>query len=79
MQEGQPGEGCGLALCEACGIDLELCDGSLETMLQVLADKPSKDRPAGLRADYELLKEDGLLMRYLEHEAARLRAISGQQ
>ena len=67
VQEGQPGEGCGLALCEACGIDLELCDGSLETMLQVLADKPSKDRPAGLRADYELLKEDGLLMRYLKH------------
>lgn len=67
VQEGQPGEGCGLALCEACGIDLELCDGSLETMLQVLEDKPSKDRPAGLRADYELLKEDGLLMRYLKH------------
>jgi hypothetical protein len=48
-------------------------------MLQVLEDKPSEARPAGLRADYELLKEDGLLMRYLEHEAARLRAISGQQ
>lgn len=78
-QEAQPVGGCGLALCEACVTDLELCDGSLETMLQVLEDKPSEARPAGLRADYELLKEDGLLMRYLEHEAARLRAISGQQ
>lgn len=74
-----PGEGCGLALCEACVEDLENCGGSLETMLQVLEDKPSEARPAGLRADYELLKEDGLLRRYLEHEAARLRAISGHQ
>ena len=72
-QERQSGEGCGLALCEACGTDLEICGGSLETMLQVLEDKPGDARPAGLRADYELLKEDGLLMRYLE------RPSSGQQ
>ena len=66
-QEMQPGEGCGLALCEPCVADLEICGGSLETMLQVL---DGEARPAGLRADYELLKEDGLLMRYLKHSAA---------
>lgn len=64
-QELEPGEGCGLALCEPCVKDLQKCGGSLETMLQALEDKPSEARPAGLRADYELLKEDGLLMRYL--------------
>jgi predicted type IV restriction endonuclease len=48
-------------------------------MLQVLEDKPNEDRPAGLRADYELLKEDGLLMRYLKHMTGiqRLSAVSG--
>ena len=68
-QQGQYGDGCGLALCEACVTDLETCGGSLETMLQVLEDKPSEARPTGLRADYEFLKEDGLLMRYLKHMA----------
>lgn len=68
-QEVQPGEGCGLALCEACVADLEDCGESLETMLQALEDKSSEARPMGLRADYELLKEDGLLMRYLKHSA----------
>ena len=68
-QETQPGEGCGLALCEACFTDLEICGGSLETMLQILEDEPGEARPTGLRADYELLKEDGLLMRYLKHAA----------
>jgi hypothetical protein len=66
-QEVQPGEGCGLALCEPCSIDLEKCGGSLDTVLQALEDRPSEARPTGLRADYELLKEDGLLMRYLKH------------
>jgi len=66
-QKAQHGEGCGLALCEACVKDLEDCGGSLETLLQNLEDKPSEARPAALRADYELLKEDGLLMRYLKH------------
>jgi hypothetical protein len=68
-QDVQPGGGCGLALCEACVGDLELCGGSLETLLQALEDKPSEARPTGLRADYELLREDGLLMRYLKHAA----------
>ena len=62
----QPGEGCGLALCGPCVTDLQECGGSLETLLQALEDRPSEARPAGLRADYELLKEDGLLMRYLK-------------
>ena len=67
--EVQPVEGCGLALCESCVTDLQECGGSLETLLQALEDRPSEARPAGLRADYELLKEDGLLMRYLKHSA----------
>jgi hypothetical protein len=64
-QDDGQGEGCGLALCEACVEDLGDCGGSLEIMLQVLTDEPSEARPAGLRADYELLKYDGLLKRYL--------------
>lgn len=64
-QEERLGEGCGLALCEQCVSDLEDCDGSFEIMLQLLEKVPSEARPAGLRADYELLKQDGLLMRYL--------------
>jgi hypothetical protein len=64
-QDGDQAEGCGLALCEACVEDLGDCGGSLEIMLQVLTDEPSEARPAGLRADYELLKYDGLLKRYL--------------
>jgi len=69
-QELQPGEECGLALCEPCLADLQTCGGSLETMLQALEEKPSEARPAGLRADHELLKQDGLLMRYLNHSNA---------
>jgi hypothetical protein len=64
-QDGDHGEGCGLVLCEACVEDLRSCGGSLETMLQALTDEPSEARPVGLRADYELLKQDGLLMRFL--------------
>lgn len=66
-QEEERGEGCGLALCEPCVKDFEDSGGSLETMLRDLEDKPNEARLAGLRADYELLKEDGLLMRYLKH------------
>jgi hypothetical protein len=66
-QEVHSGEGCGMSMCEPCVTDLRDYGGSLETMLQALEEKPSEARPAGLRADYELLKQDGLLMRYLKH------------
>jgi hypothetical protein len=68
-QEGEMGEGCGLTLCKPCVADLRRCGGSLDTMLQALVDELSEARPAGLRADYDLLKNDGLLARYLNWSA----------
>lgn len=67
--EDRGAEGCGLALCEACVVALRRCDGSLEAMLQVLEDEPSEERPLGLRADYGLLKQDGLLMGFVQSSA----------
>jgi len=70
-QQIEGGEGCGLLLCEPCFEDLERCDGSFEAMLQQLGDKPKDERRIlGLRADYELLKQDGLLTGYLRYSAA---------
>ena len=40
-------------------------DGDLQKMLAELKDEPSKERMFGLRVDWELLKQDGLLMRYV--------------
>jgi hypothetical protein len=40
-------------------------EGDLQKMLVGTKSEPSKDRPLGLRADYEFLKQDGLLMRYV--------------
>jgi len=58
--------GCGLQLCETCMLSLTgQHDGNLQEMLGELEDESSDERPLGLRADYELLKEDGLLMRYI--------------
>ena len=62
------GVGCGLSLCEYCMLNLTgSYDGDLQMMLAGLqgADEPSAERPFGLRADAELLKQDGLLMRYV--------------
>lgn len=58
--------GCGLDLCEHCAVTLAGAhDGDLQQMLRVLQDEPSEQRPFGLRADVELLRQDGLLMRYV--------------
>ncbi|KAK3706372.1 hypothetical protein LTR37_012750 [Vermiconidia calcicola] len=59
-------QGCGLLLCETCTIALAgLYDGDLQNMLPELKDEPTKERMFGLRADYELLRQDGLLMRFI--------------
>jgi len=63
-QQVEDGEGCGLALCDECASDLRTCEGSLEPMLQQL-----KEGSRELRADYELLKQDGLLMDFLRSSA----------
>jgi hypothetical protein len=68
-QEYERGEGCGLALCELCVADLGRFGGSFEEMLQELKDELTTERPLGLRADYGLLKQDGLLMGYLQYSA----------
>lgn len=63
---GTGGEGCGLRLCEHCMVMLTgLYDGDLQVMLESIVDEPTEEKMLGLRADYELLKKDGLLMRYV--------------
>ncbi|TKA83215.1 hypothetical protein B0A55_00662 [Friedmanniomyces simplex] len=58
------GKGCGLQLCETCMPSLAgVYDGDLQAMLGELTDDLSAERPLGLRADFELLKQDGLLTR----------------
>ena len=59
-------KGCGLMLCEQCKVTLTgLYDGDLQKMLPELEDEATDQRMLGLRADYKLLKQDGLLMRYV--------------
>ncbi|KAI6829490.1 hypothetical protein KC340_g9720 [Hortaea werneckii] len=59
-------QGCGLSLCETCMLSLtDKHKGDLHQMLNVLKDEASDERPLGLRADWSLLKQDGLLMRYV--------------
>jgi hypothetical protein len=73
QQHEEEREGCGLALCEVCAVDLDKCGGSFEQMLQKLEDEqndqpprePLPGRPLTLRADFQFLKADGLLMGYL--------------
>ncbi|RMX98739.1 hypothetical protein D0868_09925 [Hortaea werneckii] len=58
-------QGCGLSLCETCMLSLaDKHKGDLHQMLSVLKDEASDERPLGLRADWSLLKQDGLLMRF---------------
>ncbi|RMY48743.1 hypothetical protein D0865_07909 [Hortaea werneckii] len=59
-------QGCGLSLCETCMLNLaDKHKGDMQQMLSVLKDEPSDERPLGLRADWNLLKQDGLLMRHV--------------
>ncbi|KAK5116099.1 hypothetical protein LTR85_009381 [Meristemomyces frigidus] len=63
---GEPCDGCGLSLCEQCMLNLTgVHDGDLQAMLVELKDEPSAEKPLGLRADHDLLKQDGLLMRHV--------------
>ena len=58
--------GCPLMLCESCMVVLTgVHDGDLQKMLPEMKDEVTDEKMLGLRADYELLKEDGLLMRYV--------------
>lgn len=61
--------GCGLMLCRQCADDVKKHGGYLDTMLQMLVDEQTPTRPFGLRADYELLKTNGLLMSFICKEA----------
>ncbi|KAK4555482.1 hypothetical protein LTR86_007234 [Recurvomyces mirabilis] len=62
---GRPCLGCGLLLCETCMIYLGVADGDLQKMLASMCDEPSDERPLGVRADLELLKADGSLVRHM--------------
>lgn len=57
---------CGLLLCDRDMAVLEgLHDGNLQEMLLNTNDQPTKERPYGIRADCELLKQDSVLMMFL--------------
>ncbi|GAB7352878.1 hypothetical protein MBLNU459_g3475t1 [Dothideomycetes sp. NU459] len=58
--------GCGLQLCETCAVELvEAHRGHMDSFLNTLVDKPTTDRPLGLRADVELLRAGGPLARWM--------------
>lgn len=53
-------------LCEHDAVLLTgVYDGDLQEMLRNIKDERSSERMLGLRADYGLLKQDGLLMSYV--------------
>ncbi|KAK5175200.1 uncharacterized protein LTR77_000337 [Saxophila tyrrhenica] len=57
---------CGLRLCaNDMTLLVGMYDGDLQKMLAEIKDEPSEARIFGLKADYELLKHDGLLMKYV--------------
>ena len=63
---GDDGAGCGLLVCEHCMALLAgMYDSNLQKMLPELTDEPTQERMLGLRADHELLREDGLLMKHV--------------
>ncbi|KAF2724103.1 hypothetical protein K431DRAFT_310435 [Polychaeton citri CBS 116435] len=63
--EESPEHGCGLRACDTCVNALSMeYGGDLQHMLAEVRDEPSEERPWGLRADAELFREDGLLVRY---------------
>lgn len=70
-QEDCPDLGCGLALCVHCLNDVGKHAGNLDNMLHGLVDERSEQRPLGLRADYELLKEGGLLFNLVRGSTSR--------
>lgn len=58
--------GCGLLLCHTCANALQREHrGDLKNMLKGLKDEMTKERPLGLRADAELLRQEGPLDRFL--------------
>ena len=57
---------CGLELCAKCMAELVgRHKGNLQDMLHEIPNIRTRERPYGLRADHELLLEDGLLMKYV--------------
>lgn len=63
---GDDGSGCGLLACEHCMQLLAgVYKGDLQKMLPRLSDESMEKSMFGPRADAELLKEDGLLMKYV--------------
>lgn len=66
---GMHGKGCGLMLCETCAVSVVDSEGDLEKALKVVEDDTGEERVLGLRADYEFLKQHGLLMRFVLWES----------
>lgn len=59
--------GCRLQLCGQCATELTYeYHWDLQEMLLRISARVSDERPLGLRADCELLKSDGLLVRYVQ-------------
>lgn len=62
---------CGLLLCETCAVALDgEHKGRLGAMLERLTEGPTGKRPFGLRADAELLRVDGQLVKFMQSRFA---------
>ncbi|CAK3987905.1 hypothetical protein DOTSEDRAFT_30229 [Lecanosticta acicola] len=69
--EGEGEDDCGLKLCAVCNDSLgREYRGRLQVMLAEADEEATEERPLGLRADCELLKHDGPLMRYVGYQNA---------
>ncbi|KAJ9623486.1 hypothetical protein H2203_005748 [Taxawa tesnikishii (nom. ined.)] len=59
--------GCGVLFCETCAVELvEEHQGDLHRMLEELEDRKTDARPFGLTADVELLRSDGVLIKFVK-------------
>ncbi|EME88940.1 uncharacterized protein MYCFIDRAFT_76322 [Pseudocercospora fijiensis CIRAD86] len=67
-ETGEDTPGCGLRLCKNCAITLEARhDGNLKGMLESSSVRDTAEEQSLVRADCELLREDGALFKYMRH------------
>ncbi|KXT06523.1 hypothetical protein AC578_6026, partial [Pseudocercospora eumusae] len=67
-ETGDEPPGCGLRLCQTCSVTLERKhDGDLKSMLERGSVQETAAQQSLVRADCELLREDGALFKHLRH------------
>jgi len=63
-------QGCGLLLCELCAVTLTSeHEGNIPRFLREVGPERSRQRPLGLRADVELLRPGGPLLRLMQRNS----------